>query len=434
MENTLKGKAHYQALFQDFEKSLNGESRSPLHQLRQKAMSQFVEQDFPTKRQEEWRFTDVRQLAESAYAPTNKETVTLQQLDAFLIDNSLPRLVFVNGEWDDSLSNTNGLPAGVSVQNLRETAANASQVAHLASSEVNPFVALNTAFLRQGTFISVKKNTRVENPLHILYVTRTKENALTQPRNFVHVEKNAELSIIESYINLDSDAYFTNSVSEIYVQDNAVVHHYKLEHESKAAYHTSFTQVHQESSSQYHSHNFSFGGKLVRNDIVTTLDGEGADCTLNGLSLIDGRQHVDNHTKIEHAKAHCTSNQLYKGIMDDRSHVVFSGKIHVFKDAQKTDAMQSSQNLLLSNKATVNTKPQLEIYADDVKCTHGSTVGELDENGIFYLRSRGISQENARKLMIQAFAGEVTTQIKNNTVREHVEELVLTHLHSGQLE
>ena len=442
MNHKSKEREWYSQQFADFEKSLNGQSEQPLHQVRKKAIAWFEENGFPTVREEEWRFTNVTPISNSQFtaaAPSNKNAVDMESLQPFLIDDNFQRLVFVNGVFSATLSNVVKASNGLTVSALKTAL---SQQQHIISGnlakhakvEENGFVALNTAFLNEGAFVHLKKSMVIESPIHFIYVaTSEAKERVIQPRNLIVAETNSQLSVIESYVSLTDSAYFTNPVTEVIVADNAIVNHYKIQNESKSAFHTSLTQIVQKRSSVYRSFNYTFGGSIARNDLNAMLHGEGIDCTLNGLYLASGKQLIDNHSVIDHAKPHGNSHELYKGILDDQARAVFSGKIHVHPDAQKTDAIQSNQNLVLSEEATVDTKPQLEIYADDVRCTHGGTVGQMDNEGIFYLRARGIDKETARNIMIQAFAGEVALSIKNESVREYIDKLVQTRLLDGQL-
>jgi Fe-S cluster assembly protein SufD len=442
MNQSNREREWYSQQFADFEKSLNGQSEQPLHQVRKKAIAWFEENGFPTIKQEEWRFTNVSPISKtqfSATTPTASSAVNIEAVQPFFIDNEFIRLVFVNGAFTPELSNVGDLAKGVTVSTLQEAMENEQDViktnlAKHANIDENGFVALNTAFLNEGAYVHVGKNIVLEQPIHFLNVATDASNQrVVHPRNLIVADENSQLQLIESYVSLTDGAYFTNPVTEVIAGDNAVVDHYKIQNESTAAFHTSLTQICQKRSSVYRSHNYTFGGAITRNDLNAVLDGEGIECTLNGLYLATGKQLIDNHSVIDHAQPHCNSHELYKGILDDQARAVFSGKIHVHPDAQKTDAIQSNQNLVLSEEATVDTKPQLEIYADDVRCTHGGTVGQMDKDGIFYLRARGIGEETARNIMIQAFAGEVAQSIKNEAVREHLESLVLARLKDGHL-
>src|SRR5262249_41723876 len=315
-----------------------------------------------------------------------------------VVNGRFPRLVFVNGRFQGELSK---LPRGIEVGSLAATmqSGHATAEQHLARHagyKDHAFVALNTAFLEDGAFIEVPKETVLEQPLHLVFLSVPTGPVVSHPRSLIVVGRDAQVSVVESYFGFSEKTYFTNAVTEIVAGENAIVEHYKLQQEQEQAFHVSTLQVHQERASSFTSHSISLGGALVRNDVNTVLDGEGAESTLNGLYIGKGAKRVDNHTTIDQAQPHCSSREIYKGILDGKASAVFNGKIVVRKGAQKTDAKQTNKNLLLSEDATINTKPQLEIYADDVKCTHGATIGQLGEESVFYLRSRGIGQEEAR--------------------------------------
>ena len=268
----------------------------------------------------------------------------------------------------------------------------------------------------------------------MLYLSTAAEEAVVlHPRNLILVECNSQVTLVESYVGLREGVYFTNAVTEIVAAENAVVDHYKLHHESKKAFHIATMQVHQDRSSSVRTFNATLGGALTRNEVNVVLDGEGADCALEGLYLISGRQHVDNHTRLEHAKPNCDSREIYKGILDEKASGVFHGRIVVLPGAQKTDSKQTNNNLLLSDEALINTKPQLEIYANDVKCTHGATIGQLDQNALFYMRSRGIDKTTARSLLIYAFANQVVSRIKVEAVRNELDNYLFSWLPEGHL-
>jgi Fe-S cluster assembly protein SufD len=294
-------------------------------------------------------------------------------------------------------------------------------------------VALNTAFAEDGALIEIPRGLVVEEPIHLLFVsTPGTEPAVSHPRNLILAGRESQATIIEAYVGLGDGVYFTNAVSEIVTAEGAVIDHYKLQGESEKAFHVATVQGLQERSSSLNSHNLSFGAALTRNDVNSVLDAEGAECTLNGLFVVAGRQHVDNHTTLDHAKPHCNSHELYKGILDGQAVGVFNGKIMVRKEAQKTNAIQSNKNLLLSEGAVINTKPQLEIYADDVRCTHGATVGQLDRDALFYMQTRGIAREAARDLLTYAFAGDLFDRVNVATVRNRLDEALYSKLSAAR--
>jgi Fe-S cluster assembly protein SufD len=425
----------------NFEKSLNGHSNKNLHNIRKKAFDHFNDKGFPTIRDEEWRFTNIGPIENGVFNPARFFDIAHESLKEFLLENvTQNRLVFVNGNYSKDLSDTENIPTNIQVKSLAVALENNPSIienhfSQQASQGDDTFTALNTAFIQDGTFIEIPKNEIVRDPIHIIFVTSPQnDNIVTHPRNLFILGENSQAKIIESYVGFGQQAYFTNPVVEITLDENAVLDHYKIQRETQNAYHVAVNLIHQKRSSSYTSHFFSFGGALVRNNIKTVLDGNGVESNLNGLYIASNKQHIDNFTVIDHAQPHCNSHELYKGILDNEARAVFSGIIHVRQIAQKTDAIQSNQNLLLSENATVDTKPQLEIFADDVKCTHGGTVGQIDEEGVFYLRSRGLDKEQARNLMIQAFAGEVTHKVKIDSLREELDNLVFSRLRDGHLD
>jgi len=283
----------------------------------------------------------------------------------------------------------------------------------------NAFSALSAAFLLDGAFVFIPDKTILKEPIQLLFISTSAEaEFVTFPRSLIVVGSNSQVSIIETHVGLENNVYFSNAVSEVVVGENSVVEYDTVEDESEGAFHIGTTHVHQERNSTFTSNAISYGGALVRNNVTAVLDGEGAECTLNGLYVVAGEQHVDNHTTIDHAKPHCSSHELYKGILAGRSKGVFNGKILVRKDAQKTDAKQTNKNLVLSDDATINTKPQLEIFANDVKCTHGATIGQLDEEATFYLRTRGLGVGAAHDILTNAFASDVINRIQTPSLRD----------------
>ena len=290
-----------------------------------------------------------------------------------------------------------------------------------ADYKTHAFVALNTAFVADGAFIEIPKGLVLEKPIHLLYVSDAAgQPVVSHPRNLIVAGRESQVGVIESYVALSEAAYFTNAVTEVVAGEGAVVDYCKAQQESDLAFHYARVQVRQERSSSVSIHSFALGAALLREEVQTVLDGEGAEAALNGLFVIAGRQHVDNHTVIDHAKPHCSSRELYKGILEGKSTGVFNGKIIVRKDAQKTDSKQSNKNLLLSEDAVINTKPQLEIFADNVKCTHGATIGQINPEAVFYLRSRGIAWEEARNLLTYAFANELMERLKYGPLRQRL--------------
>ncbi len=382
-----------------------------LHELRDTAMECFTEQGFPTTREEDWKFTNLSALARTSFELAQPGETRLA--DDLPCDG--PCLVFVNGYHMPALSGHDAA-AG----NLRDAppAFLERHLARYADFRKHPFVALNTAFLGEGAFVHIPARVIAERPIHIVHIsTGSRPAQVSHPRSLIVVEAGAHASVTETYVG--ADEYFTNAVTEIVAGEGAMVEHSKLQIESLDASHISSIHIRQSRGSVVTSRTFAFGGALARTAIDAVLE-EGCECTLNGLYKVTGKQHVDTRTSIDHAKPNAASHELYKGILDGHSSAVFNGKIIVRKDAQKTDAKQTNKNLVLSEDAVINTKPQLEIFADDVRCTHGATIGQLDEEAIFYLRSRGIDREHARKMLLNAFAHEIVDQIRSESFRDYV--------------
>ncbi|HEY0514512.1 MAG TPA: Fe-S cluster assembly protein SufD [Thermoanaerobaculia bacterium] len=434
---TPAGVDRYLAEFERFRRLLPPEPAG-LSAMRRAAIERFAELGFPTLRQEEWRLTNVAPIVQGTFHPpeSDPDGVDPARLAPHIFD-AAARLVFVDGRFSARLSVLGELPAGTIVTSLAEVLARSPErvepwLGRFASFDHHPFVALNTAFLRDGAFVHVPRGA-VTGTIHLLFLSSGDEGraTLSFPRNLFIVGESSQTKIVETYAG--EGAYFTAPVTELVAEPGAVIDHYKVQRESLGAFHMATFQVQAERASVPSSHSISIGGALVRNDVVAVLDGEGIDCILNGLYFADGRQVVDNHMRVEHAKAHCASHELYKGVLDGKSRAVFNGLIHVHKGAQKTDAKQSNRNLLLSRDAIANSNPQLEIYADDVKCTHGSTVGQLDEDAVFYLRSRGIGAEAARSLLTYAFASDIVERIKVEPVRRDLEEFLFARLPMGEV-
>jgi Fe-S cluster assembly protein SufD len=400
-----------------FEAFAKERGRDKVHALRQQAFARFRDAGFPTTKLEDWRFTNVAPIARSTLALARPTTNGVTPADVSRL--GFPgSLVFVDGHYRADLSSA---PAGVSLATVRDG------IDFPGLEEAPAFVQLNTAFLEDGACIDVEGE--LAEPLHVLFLGT--DGKVCHPRNLYRVRRNARAEIVETYVSLGRLEHWTNAVGAVLVAENAELHHTRLQLENEAAFHTSHTRVSQARDSRYTSNTVTLGGRIVRNDHTTSLNGEGGVATLNGLFLAHGTQHVDNHTWIEHRVPHCESHELFRGILDDRSSGVFSGYIHVFEDAQKTDAFQSSANLLLSDDAVIDAQPQLEIYADDVKCSHGSTTGQLSADALFYLRSRGLSETHARGLLVRAFARDVTERLTAAAARERVDRLLLERLPGG---
>jgi Fe-S cluster assembly protein SufD len=393
-------------------------------------MARFQTLGFPTTKNEDWHFTSVAPIAERTFRPAAAGGVIEKgDIDRFNFGQSGWRtVVFVNGAFSKDLSSDAPLGDQVRVTSLASsikagTAGIDRYIGKIATFEQHAFTALNTAFMNDGAFIEIGADAVVEQPIHLLFFSDGE--GVSHPRNLIVTGRHSRATVIESYVSLGNSAYFTNAVTEISLGEGSHLDHYKLQRESESAFHVGTVQVREERDSQLHSFSLAVGGSLARTNIYTSLDGDAATCTLNGLYLTDGAQHVDNQTSIEHIAPNCPSHELYKGVLDGRSHGVFNGKVYVHPEAQKTDGKQSNNNLLLSPTARVDTKPQLEIFADDVKCTHGATVGRLDELAMFYLNSRGIGPETARILLTYAFAADVLETIELEPLRVELEKMVL---------
>jgi Fe-S cluster assembly protein SufD len=431
----------YLANFAQLEKDIANNGQSWTLPMRQAAISWFTELGFPTTRLEEWKYTNVAPLARIPFQPAQhgSRALTSEALAALTIPELMgTQLVFVNGHYAPELSSLRALPRGVEVGDLATVLARhpdwlEAHLARYASAEEQAFVALNTAFMQDGAVVYIPRGCTVEAPIHLLFIAIPRGGAIVSyPRNLIVMGDDTQVTVVESYVSPANDVYFTNAVTEMALGQNAIADHCKLEWESPGAFHIATLQVHQDRSSHFTSHSIAIGGALVRNDLNVALTGEGGESTLNGLFMGMGQQHIDNHTRIDHVKSYCTSRELYKGILDAKARGVFNGKIVVHKDAQKTDAVQTSKNLLLSEDASIDTKPQLEIFNNDVKCSHGSTIGRLDEESIFYLRSRGLGKEAARSLLTYAFASEMVNRIKLAPIRAKLNDALLTWLPRGQ--
>ena len=401
-----------------------------LQDLRDRGAARFTALGFPTTRDEEWRFTSVAPIAGGDFKPAGEGAarVTDAELAHYLYSDAAHRIVIVNGTFSADLSRAPHLPGGVRAGSLAAAVTEQPDVVQrylgqLAEFGGRAFTALNTALAADGAYIYIPDGVVLDAPLHVLFITTSSAGAATMShtRALVVAGERSQSQIVETYVGPAGSVYFTNAVTEIVAGENAVIDHYKVQQESLEAFHVASLHISAGRSSNVSSQSMSLGGRLVRNDVVAVMDGEGAECTLNGLYLADRDRLVDNHTVIDHAKAHCPSHELYKGILGGKAKAIFNGKIIVRQDAQKTDAKQTNRALLLSDEATINTKPQLEIFADDVKCTHGATIGQLDEDAIFYLRARGLSYFEARDMLIHAFAGEILGRVKIAPLRESLE-------------
>ncbi|MBF0429211.1 MAG: Fe-S cluster assembly protein SufD [Magnetococcales bacterium] len=410
--------------------SLPGEAIPWMRRLRQEAMERYRASGFPTTRLEDWKYTSLKPILQKGFHFPEPSCIGLDpsDLDALLIDRrDMPRLVFVNGTLSRPLSNWQQLPQGVEIASLATRLAEYPEQVEpcLRARPTTPdhgFAELNRALWRDGAFVCFRQETRMPIPVQLLFLSLPSSvPVITQPHTVILVEAGAEGQIIESYATLGDCDHFTNGLTTIFLQHGARLNHLLVQNESHAAYHLATMRVQQESASRFVSQAFSFGGRLTRQDIHLQLGGEEAECDLDGLFVATGRQHTDFHTWIRHDASHTTSRQHYKGILDGHGRGVFNGAVLVPQSVRETQSAQVNNNLLLTNTAEIDTKPQLEIFSNAVQCTHGATVGNLDPVALFYLRSRGVDQEEARRLLIKAFAGEILDRIQPQSVRAWLE-------------
>jgi Fe-S cluster assembly protein SufD len=414
----------------------NGAAGAPawLKEIREAAIARFAELGFPSMKQEEWRFTSTAPIAETAFAPSHRRAsggVTSTEFAS--LGGAGPRsarVVFVDGGFAPELSTVGDLPRGVRVGSLAAALKTApdlarAHLAHYAPYQASPFAALNTAFLADGAFVYAPAGVQLDRPIELVFVASAGgDPAVSHPRSLVVVERGAQVTVVESYVALHDGLYWTNAVTEVAVGEGARVEYYRLQRENRQAYHVATTHTIQGRDSVLRLHPITLGAGLARHDIYTALAGSGADLVLNGFYLLRGRQHADHHTVIDHAQPHCTSHEFYNGILGEQAHGVFTGRIIVRPGAQRTDSKQTNNNLLLSAEARADSQPQLEIYADDVKCTHGSTMGPLDEMAMYYLRSRGLSPEMAAGMLTYGFAAEILGRMQHAELRQELDQVI----------
>ncbi|WP_240904841.1 Fe-S cluster assembly protein SufD [Sphingobacterium sp. SGR-19] len=426
--STIVADSLYQQLVSTFQE-LDTQERSYLTTLRQQAFERFQQEGFPTVKNEEWKYTNIHPLINGTYAlnaSVDVDNVDTSKADIPGLDAH--RIVLVNGEYVLAFSSLED-EIGLVVKPINEAYREANFEKHYAQhadKSDNVMVQLNTALNTAGVYLSVAKNKVISKPIHIVHVATGKDAFFAQTRNLIVVESHAEVEIIESFITVDGAAKNVhNKVTEIVVQENAKVQHYYLQVADATSHYIMHTEVYQEQHSLYNNYNCNLpGASFVRHNINVRLDAEQVESHLYGINLTAGQQFVDNHTIVDHIKPHCESYEWYKNIPQDESTAVFNGKIFVREDAQKTNAFQQNNNMLIGDKSTVYTKPQLEIFADDVKCSHGCTMGQFDDDALFYLRARGIGEEAARVLLVHAFAFDVTSRFSNENVRQYIEHLV----------
>ena len=440
MTKALEVRDEYVADYEAF--SGNGGPGVPqwFEQLRRAAIQQFNTAGFPNSRDERWRFTNVVHLTETKFALANGErpTLSLGEVKQHVLEAGKDQcLVFVNGRHSRELSSIDGIPDGVVAGSLRDVANSGSKrverhLAKYANAKDNPFTALSTAFMSDGAFLYVPQDVILGEPIQLLFLTASAGRpVVSHPRNLIVVGRNAAASVVETHLGFVDGTYWTNAVTEAVVQESARLHLYRVQREGAQASHTATTQSHQRRDSNFALTTIEIGSALSRHDINAVLAGQGAECSLYGLTQIQGKQHVDHHTTIEHARPHCSSWEFFNGIYDDKSRGVFTGRIVVHPGAQQTDSKQTNNNLLLSKGSRADSQPQLEIYADDVRCTHGATLGPIDEKALFYLQTRGIEAEVARNLLTYGFGVEILNKIEIGELRGLLDELVHARLDEG---
>ncbi|MEP6636264.1 MAG: Fe-S cluster assembly protein SufD [Acidobacteriota bacterium] len=435
----VKQESVYREAFRSVQERTAGRNPAWLGRLRESAMDQFEQLGFPTVKDEEWKYTNVAPLTRLDLELQVNATTSLTAADVSRLgykETEKSQLVFVNGVLRHDLSSLTALPESVVAIDLatalEDEESHGLVREHLARSadyNASGFIALNTALIASGAFVLIPTGIELETPLHLLFISAA-ANGASFPRVLIVAEENSGATIVESYVSANDGVYLTNAVVEVVLKDGARVEHYKVQRESAAAFHVASTQADLGPNSKYDATTVNFGGELSRHDVGVKMGHEGAECWVDGLYLVGSGQHTDTHSVIDHQQPHCTSHQLYKGILDGKSRAVFNGKIFVRHGAQKTDAMQTNKNLLLSNEARVDTKPQLEILADDVKCAHGAAVGQIEEDELFYLEARGIHTALARNLLTYGFAEEVIGKIKIDSIRAQLDEAVLNRLNA----
>lgn len=424
--------------FHTFENKLNGESGSDFHQLRREAVIKLNDLEFPSIKDEEWKYTNISPILKHNFVPSinSKEvTITANQFSEHLFSNfDYHLIIFVNGIFNAELSKIGELPEGVVVSNLKTIIKSNPDLIKKYSGKLSNFQsafdALNLAYASDGLFVMIPGGKVLEKPVLVVNFSGSdNEEILNTPRNLIIADKSSQASIIFSYNGIGKKKYFNNIATDIFADHSSIINLYKIQEEFDDAFHIEKLNAQINKNASFSHYNISFGGELVRNELNSMLTGDFSECNYWGLYLGSGGQHIDNHTFIDHASPNCPSNELYKGILDDNARGVFNGKILVRKDAQKTNAYQSNKTVLLSKQASIDTKPQLEIYADDVKCSHGATIGHLDSTAYFYIRSRGVPGDLAKSMLIRAFANDVVDKIKINELKEQINHKIFERLH-----
>ncbi|NQZ53112.1 MAG: Fe-S cluster assembly protein SufD [Piscirickettsiaceae bacterium] len=413
---------------------LAGQDLAWLNELRQQAAMQFKNNSLPAKKVEDWKYTSLWSLSQQLFThDADTFSLSIEQCDQLALIENTYRIVIVDGVFSQKLSTIDSVEDGL---NVSPFSASVSSIDQVLGQQVDlakaGLTALNTMLMNEGVVITVAEDVHIEKPIELLVINSgTTQNLAIHLRNVIKLEANSKATVIEHYVGLNDESYFTNVVTEVSLAENAELKHYKLQQESDNAFHIATLAAKQATSSQWLTNSISLGGKLVRNDVHSQLLGEQSHVTMDGLYLLNDEQHIDNHTRIDHVVPNTTSEELYKGVLDDNSHAVFNGKVIVHKDAQKTDANQQNKNLLLSRGCEIDSKPEMEIYADDVKCGHGSTVGQIDKDQLFYLRTRGLDEVSARSLLTHAFAVDVLDRIPAEDIRNALSKVIERRLPQG---
>lgn len=414
---------------------LPGQDLPWLQTLRQQALTQFSTAGLPAKKEEDWKYTSLWGLSQQSFThDATSSAIDAVQCDALALLDDAYRLAIVDGVYVAALSHLDDLPAGLSVSPF-STALDSveQQLGQQVILDKAGLTALNTLLMKEGVMVHVAADTVIDKPIELLVInTGATADLATHLRNMIVLDANAQVTVVEHYIGMTEAVNFTNVVSEVILAEKAELFHYKLQQESQQAFHIATLAAKQAAGSQWHTQNITLGAKLSRNDVHSRLEGELSHTTMDGLYLLNNEQHADTHTRIDHLVPNTTSNEMYKGVLDDDSHGVFNGKVIVHKDAQKTDSNQYNHNLLLSRDCEIDTKPEMEIYADDVKCGHGSTVGQLDMNQLFFLRARGLDEVTARSLLTHAFAVEVLERIPSEALRQAFSTVIEARLPRGK--
>jgi Fe-S cluster assembly protein SufD len=422
------------ASFMAFEEKID--THSELHELRSNAIKNFENKGFPTKKEEAWKYTSLNSILKNDFSVFPKKENTIEFKDVkkyFLHEIDTYKVVFIDGIFSSFLSSTTHEGLDVCLMSSALTKPKYKMIVDTYFNQIankeDSLTSLNTAFSLEGAYVNIPKSKVVEKPIEIIYFSTGNEAALmTQPRNLIIVGENAHVQIVERHQSLNSNPVLTNSVTEVFAQKRAIVDYYKVQNDVQTANLVDNTYIAQKQESRVSVHTFSFGGNITRNNLNFYHQGERIDSTLKGITIIGDKQHVDHYTLVQHATPNCESHQNYKTILNDSSTGVFNGKIFVEKEAQKTDAFQQNKNILIGDKATINAKPQLEIFADDVKCSHGCTIGQLDESAMFYMQQRGIPKKEAKALLMYAFTSEVTNSIKIPELKAKIARLIANKL------